>query len=185
VRKCDVTAELAWREELSFRIAQHHCRLALMFPAAATASSLLPEDGQPSQCILPFLNLSASAGRRDTFALLDDVAASASSPAITARTLACIADLLSAWAAGKGGLRSGPGRNTSFAHAVEVRGRVGSVYLSILPFSSLCVFFVFISFPLISHLSLSFPLISLSSLFPPFPCSSCWRTATSRRAWRR
>ena len=122
VRKTALAAELNWRQELGFVISEYHTRLALAFPSTTTSSSLQPADGQPSQCILPFLNASAANKRLSTFELLDDIAVSYDSPAVSARTLACIADLLNAWAGGKGGLRSGPGRNASFAAAMEVSG---------------------------------------------------------------
>ena len=41
------------------------------------------------------------------------------SPGIAARTLACIADALGCFAGGKGGLRSGPGRNSRFLPAFD------------------------------------------------------------------
>eukprot|EP00047_Mylnosiga_fluctuans_P004512 m.234963 g.234963 ORF g.234963 m.234963 type:complete len:1084 (-) comp12747_c0_seq1:63-3314(-) len=113
-------AELRWRRQLLFAVWQKHCRLALTAPQAATALSLVPIDGSPSQCILPFLNASVKENYKTTLTLLDDIAAGASNPAVTARTLACIADMLSAMAGGQGGLRSGPGRNASFSRAVDL-----------------------------------------------------------------
>lgn len=48
------------------------------------------------------------------------VASETSSPGIAARALACCADMLGTLARGRGGLRSGPGRNQLFQDAFEV-----------------------------------------------------------------
>lgn len=58
--------------------------------------------------------------------VLDDVAKATSSPGVAARTLACIADCLGKFAFGRGGLRSGPGRNAAFMPGMELL-RAGKV----------------------------------------------------------
>ena len=59
----------------------------------------------------------------EAFAALDEVAATTKSAGVAARALACIADLLGEMTGGKGGLRSGPGRNESFREAFDALER--------------------------------------------------------------
>jgi fucokinase len=79
-------------------------------------SGLTPSDW----CLLPYFGACAINGRFGVLEVLDDVAKATSSPGVAARTLACIADCLGKFAFGRGGLRSGPGRNAAFMPGMEL-----------------------------------------------------------------
>ncbi|XP_044289983.1 L-fucose kinase isoform X2 [Varanus komodoensis] len=105
LRAClDQEAELAARQALFFRQAQHKLRRVLL--------------GRGNHSLLPLLRSAALEGFQElTLETLDQVASTAQDPGVVARTLACIADLLGCMARGEGGLRSGPAANAAWASA--------------------------------------------------------------------
>ena len=86
IKNTDMQSELSWRQDGSFRVSEQQCIRALTSP----------KESGVNQCIVPFLHAALLSTARTTkaFTLLDSIAASALSPAVTGRTLACIADLL-------------------------------------------------------------------------------------------
>eukprot|EP00052_Salpingoeca_macrocollata_P027525 m.261724 g.261724 ORF g.261724 m.261724 type:complete len:1098 (+) comp22752_c0_seq2:1934-5227(+) len=105
-----VEEEFVWRAALRHRIADHHVAHILLHPGK--------QESRFAECILPVLQERATSNKGvSTLQLLDKIAMQSSDPAVCARTLACIADLLGCMAGGHGGLRSGPGRNDGFARA--------------------------------------------------------------------
>ena len=95
-----------------------------------------------------------------TFILHIQIAINASSPGIAARTLACIADTLGCFAGGKGGLRSGPGRNSRFLPAFDnledKRYAQGIAEMAVYVFMRLS--FVMVNFGVITYLQEMFKL---------------------------
>lgn len=94
--------------------------LTLRFPELGDAGKALSvKSGLTNSdwCILPVLRHCANEYRLEIFNVLDEVAAVACNPGIAARALACVADMLGMMAKGRGGLRSGPGRNPAYMPA--------------------------------------------------------------------
>eukprot|EP00040_Diaphanoeca_grandis_P034079 m.209883 g.209883 ORF g.209883 m.209883 type:complete len:1113 (-) comp33054_c0_seq1:185-3523(-) len=123
LNRSDRTADDAWRNELSFEIQNSILALTLTMPEMgekgkelAAKSGLTDEDW----CLLPYFSACAIDSNYRVLEVLDNVAKSTHSFGVAARTLACIADLLGHFSFGKGGLRSGPGRNNLFAHAFSL-----------------------------------------------------------------
>lgn len=130
----DQQAELRWREELFFsvgrRIAvdtlQGHMGLSLLsfFRAAALAGQqealLQALDSGKEQKMRNALHV-LSFEDTDDFAVFSVAAGSGGDLGVAARCLACIADVLGCVAGeGKGGLRSGPAANPSWASAFKL-----------------------------------------------------------------
>jgi len=118
----DRTSGHSWRNDLSYHVQNSIMALTLKMPelgdegkALATKSGLTDEDW----CLLPYFSACAIDNAYVVLEQLDNVAMSTSSFGIAARTLACIADLLGKLSFGKGGLRSGPGRNVVFKDAFD------------------------------------------------------------------
>lgn len=119
---CAVQSHLTWRRNLSHEIGAKVARLTLLYPELGQAGATLKaKSGLTDQdwCLLPLFGAAANEGRLDLLEKLDAVAMETTSPGIAARVLACIADLLGAFAKGKGGLRSGPGSNKAFCAAYD------------------------------------------------------------------
>eukprot|EP00043_Microstomoeca_roanoka_P014311 m.141571 g.141571 ORF g.141571 m.141571 type:complete len:1080 (+) comp15983_c0_seq1:70-3309(+) len=115
----DVVAEFEWRDALYLEVASRNIQHALLNPTPPRLENLKGLPGQPSPYFLPFFRFSVLKGNYSILEKLDHVAASVPSPGVAARTLACIADMLAAMSQGRGGLRSGPGRNVEFVPALE------------------------------------------------------------------
>ncbi|KAF7701866.1 hypothetical protein HF521_001149 [Silurus meridionalis] len=105
----DQQSELQWREEMLF--------------SAARRRAVDTLKGHKSHNLLPCMRAVVLGGRQsDLLSTLDSVALeSFADLGIAARTLACIADVLGCMAGeGKGGLRSGPAANPSWAPAFRL-----------------------------------------------------------------
>uniref|UniRef100_A0A9J7XMT7 L-fucose kinase n=1 Tax=Cyprinus carpio carpio TaxID=630221 RepID=A0A9J7XMT7_CYPCA len=105
----DQQTELRWREELFFSVGRRRAVDALQ--------------GHTDLSLLPFFRAAALAGQQEELLqVLDSVAAGSSGDlGVAARSLACIADVLGCLAGeGKGGLRSGPAANPSWAPAFKL-----------------------------------------------------------------
>ncbi|XP_026094431.1 L-fucose kinase-like [Carassius auratus] len=105
----DQQMELRWREDLFFNVGRRRAVDAL--------------HGHTDLSLLPFFRAVALAGQQEELLqVLDSVAAGSSGDlGVAARCLACIADVLGCLAGeGKGGLRSGPAANPSWAPAFKL-----------------------------------------------------------------
>ncbi|XP_059402510.1 L-fucose kinase-like isoform X2 [Carassius carassius] len=105
----DQQTELRWREDLFFNVGRRRAVDALQ--------------GHTDLSLLPFFRAAALAGQQEELLqVLDSVAAGSSGDlGVAARCLACIADVLGCLAGeGKGGLRSGPAANPSWAPAFKL-----------------------------------------------------------------
>ncbi|KAI5614886.1 L-fucose kinase [Silurus asotus] len=105
----DQQSELQWREEMLF--------------SAARRRAVDTLKGHKSHNLLPCMRAVVLGGRHsDLLSTLDSVASeSFADLGVAARTLACIADVLGCMAGeGKGGLRSGPAANPSWAPAFRL-----------------------------------------------------------------
>lgn len=103
----DTGAEFAWRKKLWFEIGKTEVEETLK--------------NCSSNCLVPFFKSCGKEGfEAQILEVLDQVASSATSPGVAARTLACIADVLGAMAGERAGLRSGPARNESWMQAFEL-----------------------------------------------------------------
>ncbi|XP_051548689.1 L-fucose kinase [Myxocyprinus asiaticus] len=105
----DQQMELQWREELFFSVGRRR--------------SVDTLQGHTDLSLLPFFRAAALAGQQEALLqMLDSVAAGSSDDlGVAARCLACIADVLGCLAGeGKGGLRSGPAANPSWAPAFKL-----------------------------------------------------------------
>lgn len=105
----DQQTELHWREELFFSVGRRRAVDTLK--------------GHRGLNLLPFFRAAALAGQQEALLqALDSVAANSSGDlGVAARCLACIADVLGCLAGeGKGGLRSGPAANPSWAPAFKL-----------------------------------------------------------------
>ncbi|KAK9952014.1 hypothetical protein ABG768_017880 [Culter alburnus] len=105
----DQQTELRWREELFFSVGRRRAVDTLQ--------------GHTDLSLLPFFRAAALSGQQEALLqALDSVAANSSGDlGVAARCLACIADVLGCLAGeGKGGLRSGPAANPSWAPAFKL-----------------------------------------------------------------
>uniref|UniRef100_A0A8C1XQL6 Fucose kinase n=1 Tax=Cyprinus carpio TaxID=7962 RepID=A0A8C1XQL6_CYPCA len=105
----DQQRELRWREELFFSVGRRRAVDTLQ--------------GHMNLSLQPFFRAAALAGQQEELLqVLDSVAAGSSGDlGVAARCLACIADVLGCLAGeGKGGLRSGPAANPSWAPAFKL-----------------------------------------------------------------
>ncbi|CAH1269935.1 FUK [Branchiostoma lanceolatum] len=111
----DHSAEFMWRRDLFYSVGQHHVRKVLL-------------SGR-GDCLLPFFKSAAvESYHRQVLVTLDQVALEAcpqvvsrtATPGVTARTLACIADVLGSLAGGQWGLRSGPAANKMWQPAYQL-----------------------------------------------------------------
>nr|XP_058947533.1 L-fucose kinase-like [Pocillopora verrucosa] len=103
----DSSSEFAWRKKLWFEIGKAQVNNTLK--------------NCTNDCLLPFLKGCVKEGfAKDTLDILDQVASTATSPGVVARTLACIADVLGVMAGERAGLRSGPARNESWVNAFDL-----------------------------------------------------------------
>lgn len=119
----DNTTNINRRNNLSYVVQNEILALTLNFPSTGVDGKKLADQSgltEEDWCLLPYFSACAVDSNFDVLSTLDDVAMSTASPGIAGRTLACIADLLGEFAFGKGGLRSGPGRNKSFQPAFEL-----------------------------------------------------------------
>eukprot|EP00039_Didymoeca_costata_P007148 m.96786 g.96786 ORF g.96786 m.96786 type:complete len:1097 (-) comp13559_c0_seq1:132-3422(-) len=117
----DPGQEQAWRHTMSQSIGLEVMQLTLNFPSMGAAGKKLASKSgltESAWCLLPFFT-ECSQNPDAVFSCLDKVASETSSPGIAARALACCADMLGTLARGRGGLRSGPGRNQLFQDAFE------------------------------------------------------------------
>ncbi|XP_078688390.1 L-fucose kinase-like isoform X1 [Branchiostoma floridae x Branchiostoma belcheri] len=111
----DHYAEFKWRRDLFYSVGQHHVQKVL----------LTGREG----CLLPFFKSAAVEGyHRQVLVALDQVALEScpqvvtqtATPGVTARTLACIADVLGSLAGQQWGLRSGPAANKMWQPAYQL-----------------------------------------------------------------
>ncbi|XP_078608481.1 L-fucose kinase-like isoform X1 [Branchiostoma floridae x Branchiostoma japonicum] len=111
----DHSAEFKWRRDLFYSVGQHHVRKVLLSGRGG--------------CLLPFFKSAAVEGyHRQVLVTLDQVALEAcpqvvtrtATPGVTARTLACIADVLGSLVGGQWGLRSGPAANKKWQPAYQL-----------------------------------------------------------------
>ncbi|KTF95121.1 hypothetical protein cypCar_00026094 [Cyprinus carpio] len=105
----DQQRELRWREELFFSVGRRRAVDTLQ--------------GHMNLSLQPFFRAAALSGQQEELLqVLDSVAAGSSGDlGVAARCLACIADVLGCLAGeGKGGLRSGPAANPSWAPAFKL-----------------------------------------------------------------
>ncbi|XP_053497718.1 L-fucose kinase isoform X1 [Ictalurus furcatus] len=105
----DQQRELQWREKLLFRAGRRRAADTLKSHAAHN--------------LLPSMRAAVLGGKHtELLSMLDSVASSSLADlGVAARTLACIADVLGCMAGeGKGGLRSGPAANPSWASAFSL-----------------------------------------------------------------
>nr|XP_058947524.1 L-fucose kinase-like [Pocillopora verrucosa] len=113
----DMSAEFSWRKKLWFEIGKTEVEETLK--------------NCESNCLVPFFKSCGKEGfAMQILEVLDEVASSATSPGVAARTLACIADVLGAMAGERAGLRSGPARNESWMYAFELLDK-GEISLGI------------------------------------------------------
>eukprot|EP00058_Branchiostoma_floridae_P019145 XP_002604634.1 hypothetical protein BRAFLDRAFT_92868 [Branchiostoma floridae] len=103
----DHSAEFKWRRDLFYSVGQHHVRKVLLSGRGG--------------CLLPFFKSAAVEGyHRQVLGTLDQVVTRTATPGVTARTLACIADVLGSLVGGQWGLRSGPAANKKWQPAYQL-----------------------------------------------------------------
>ena len=123
VQRGNLHDEAVWRQTISTHVGNRITELTLRFPELGSEGLRLQHNSglSPTDCsLLPlFKNAVQHKTTENLFKVLDNVASTTASPGIAARALACIADLLGECAHGKGGLRSGPGRNALFKGAFD------------------------------------------------------------------
>ena len=123
LRQSDLHNESVWRETVSTNVGSHIIGLTLKLPELGKRGLQVQQNSGLSSIdcsLLPFFKKAVqNRSTEGLFKVLDDVATTATSPGVAARALACIADLLGECAQGKGGLRSGPGRNSLFSSGFD------------------------------------------------------------------
>ncbi|EDQ91540.1 uncharacterized protein MONBRDRAFT_15021 [Monosiga brevicollis MX1] len=107
----DLSQQLRSRHDLYDKIATHNLEHALCAPERQDYSAMVSLQTAHRQ-------------PRALIGCLHTVAMQTGSPGVAAHALACVASMLGAMCHGRGGLRSGPGRNARFAAAYECLDRL-------------------------------------------------------------